>query len=62
MNPKKTTKKNKKRNNTLKVIGFVCAGVQLVLAIVLIVMLAQLDIIPFEFKILIDALLVLFCM
>lgn len=62
MNPKKTTKKNKKRNNTLKVIGFVCAGVQLILAIVLIVMLAQLDIIPFEFKILIDALLVLFCM
>lgn len=65
MSDKKTTGKkkkiNKKHNNTLKIIGLIFAGIQLISAIVLIVMLAYLDIIPFEFKILIDALLVLFC-
>ena len=65
MNKKKLSKAErlarKKRDKILRIIGFACAGVQLVATIVLIVMLAYLDILPFEFKILIDILLVLFC-
>ncbi len=58
---KKRRKSRKKTNKTLCVLGLICAGIQLIAAVVLIVMLAYLDIIPFEFKILIDTLLVLFC-
>lgn len=51
-----------KRNKLLTIGGLACAGVQLIATIVLIVMLTSLDVLPFEFKILIDILLVLFCM
>ena len=69
MSHEKTTKQKKKTNKkaynksrrVLQTIGLICAGIQLIAAVVLIIMLAYLDIIPFEFKILVDTLLILFC-
>lgn len=59
------SKKKKKiysnKKNILCTIGLVCAGIQLIATIVLIVVLGNFDIIPLEFKVLIDILLVLFC-
>lgn len=51
-----------KRNKILTISGLGIALIQLVASIVLIVMLNFLDVLPFEFKILIDILLVLLCM
>ena len=51
-----------KRNRILTIAGLGFAFVQLVASIVLIVMLKTLDVLPFEFKILIDVLLILLCM
>lgn len=66
MNKKKLSKAEKiakkKREKTLRIAGFALAAIQLVATIVFSVMLSYLDILPFEFKILIDILLVLFCM
>lgn len=52
----------KKRERVMKIAGFACAGIQLIASIVFIILLNLLDVLPVEFKILIDALLVLFCM
>ena len=66
MSSKNVSKKQKeevaKRNRILTFAGLGCAGVQLIASIVLMVMLKTLDVLPFEFKILIDILLVLLCM
>ena len=59
---KKQKEDNAKRNRILTFAGLGCAIVQLIASIVLIVMLKTLDVLPFEFKILIDILLVLLCM
>lgn len=50
-----------RRNKLLTISGLGIAGIQLVASIVLIVMLNFLDVLPFEFKILVDILLILLC-
>ena len=66
MNGKNISKKQKehdaKMNKILTITGLGCAFVQLIASFVLIVMLKSLDVLPFEFKLLIDILLVLLCM
>ncbi len=52
----------KKRERVLKIAGFACAGIQLIASIVFIILLNFLDVLPSEFKLLIDILLVLFCL
>lgn len=51
----------KRRNRTIMIIGLSCAVIQLILTVVFIVMLNRLDILTLEYKILIDTLLILFC-
>lgn len=66
MNKKKLSKAEKlakkKRERILRIAGFVCAGIQLIASVVFIILLNYLDVLPIEFKALIDILLVLFCM
>lgn len=64
MSNKKLSKQQQevdKRNKILTISGLGCAAVQLIASIVLIVMLNTLDVLPTELKVLLDILLVLFC-